>query len=651
MTTYTPDEELIDRALALADLNALRLALYQLTGDPELERVELVPVPVRGGAMTALVPSPEWRELITAKAKAVLLSDEAAVEADERIGDDALRSLMVLMGGGKELSDDEFVFHKEQFALDPFPRAAQWTDGVAPELPEGFRVGIIGAGFSGVAAGVQFEQLGIPYTIYEREEQAGGTWYRNTFPDARVDTSSFIYQYSFAKRYPWREYFAPQDDVRAYLVDVAEKFGPHDHIRFGADVVEARFDEADALWRLTFADGTADAVNVLIAATGLFATAKTPDIPGISDFRGQLLHSLHWKGDVPVEGRRIAILGNGSTGVQVFPAVVRNGAAQVTVFQRTPQWISPLERYREVVPEELGWLLQTMPYYWNWHCYAVVRATYAQQDAQVIDPEWQAGGGAISERNDKLREILTGYIRTQLADRPDLIEKVTPDYPPLARRLIIDNGWYAALLHDDVELVTDSIERVTPTGIRTADGVEREFDLIVLATGFDTEKYLWPLQVVGRDGAALDEAWQAAGDGPRAYLGMTVPGFPSFFVMYGPNSQPRAGSLVSWYEVWSQHAAQAVVTMLEAGGRSIEVRRDAYDAFQQELDAEHELLLWGNASPAGRNYYVNTAGRQQVNSPFRVEEFRSRYTRPFSEVYAVEAPARDAEPELADHVA
>lgn len=633
-----PDAAFIDRALDLADLNALRLALYQLTGDPELEHVELVAVPVRGGASTALVPAEPYRDLIKAKAKTVLLAGGAAELPPEATTDEELRRLMVLMGGGTELNDLEFVFHKEQYALNPFPRAASWTrDAGATQVPSGFRVGIIGTGFSGIAAAVQFEQLGIPYTIFEREDQAGGTWYRNTFPDARVDTSSFIYQFSFEKRYPWTEFFAPQDDVRGYLVHVAKKFGVYEHIEFGRDVEEAVFDESGNAWRLAFADGSREAVNVLVAAAGLFATAKTPDIPGIDSFEGELVHSLHWKGDIPVAGRRIAILGNGSTGVQVFPRVVKDGAAHVTVYQRTPQWISPLEGYKEAIPEELRWLLQSMPYYWNWYCYSMVRATFVQQDTQVIDPEWQANGGIVSERNDKLREILTAYIQSQLDGRPDLVAKVTPDYAPLARRLVVDNGWYRALRSDNAELVTEAIERITPTGIVSADGIEREFDLIVLATGFETEKYLWPMKVVGRNGAVLEDVWAANGDGPRAYLGMTVPGFPNLFIMYGPNSQPRAGSLVCWFEVWSQHAAQGVVTLIEEGAQRIEVKPEAFEQYQRDLDEAHKPLIWDKASPKGRNYYVNASGRQQVNSPFRIEDYRARFSRPFTEVYTLES--------------
>jgi len=625
------DEALIDRALAIADLNALRMALYQLTNDPALEPIELERVPIRGGASWAHVPASKHHAEIRAKARAMLIRGNAVEQPTSSVSDRQLRDWMEMMIGGTRLNDQEFLFHKEQYGLEKFPRAARWTTGRPAMIPEGFMVGIIGAGPNGIAAAVQLEQLGVPYVIYERGDSAGGTWRINTFPDARVDTSSFIYQFSFEKRYPWSEYFARQDEVHRYFVHVAQKFNITPKIRFNTDVTAATFEPSSNTWVLRLADGSTHRVNVLIAASGLFNKPNFPDIAGLDDYTGHLLHSTEWTHDIDVRGKRIAVVGNGSTGIQIMPGVAASGAARVSTFQRTPQWISPLERYGEAIPDETRWLLKHMPYYWNWYCYSMVRATFIQQDAQVVDPAWQARGGLIGERNDKLREIMTRYVHEQLKDRPDLIPKVLPDYPPLARRLVVDNGWYKALLRDNVELVTTEIERFTSNGIRTVDGEEREFDIIALATGFTTEKYLWPISVTGRDGAVLEDTWH--GD-PRAYLGMTVPQFPNLFIMYGPNSQSRAGSLICWFEVWSQHAAAAVVTLLERGAQHIEVKSTAFEEYNRELDAANAILVW-RLGPRGRNYYVNAKGRPQVNCPLRIEDYRARFLRPFDEAYHI----------------
>ena len=627
-----PHEAFIDKALELADLNALRLALYQVTHDSSLESMPLVSVAVRGGASWALVPAPQCRDEIRAKAKALLMAGGAEEVPAASISDAELRSLMEMMSGGQPLNDCEFVFHKEQYALHPFPRAAHWSGDEPVQIPEGFRVGIVGAGFNGIATAVQLEQLGIPYVIYEREDEAGGTWHINQYPDARVDTSSFIYQFSFEKRYPWSEYFARGAEVKAYIIHVAKKFDVFSKIRFGRRIASATFDETADIWVLRFGSGDLEpeSVNVLVAASGLFAVPKLPDIPGIDEFGGTIVHSTEWSDDIPVEKRRIAVIGNGSTGVQILPRLAADGG-EMAVFQRTPQWMSPLENYGVPIPEETRWLLNTMPYYWNWYCYSMVRATFIQQDAQVVDREWQARGGLISQRNDRLRSILTAYVEKRLDGRPDLIAKLLPDYPPLARRLVIDNGWYDALLRDNVELVTDGIETITKDGICTVDGVTRAFDTIVLATGFDTDRYLWPMRVVGRDGLVLEQVWD--GD-PRAYLGISVPKFPNLYIMYGPNSQPRAGSVVCWFEVWSQHVAQAVVCMLEARATRAEVKQAAFDAHNDAIDAAHADLVW-NLGPKGRNYYVNAKGRPQVNSPFRIEEHRAMFQRPIESVYTL----------------
>jgi len=628
------DPQFVDRALSVADLNALRLALIQLTGDPVLTDMKTELVPIRGGASWGRAVKAEHHDDLKARAKKVLEGFSDHPDGSQDMPDSELRRLFEIFGE-RTMTDEEFAFHKEQFALDMYPRAAKWSRAVRP-IPDNFRVGIIGAGFSGIACAVQCELLQIPYTIFERRDDLGGTWHINTFPDARVDTSSFIYQFSFEKRYPWSEYFASQPEVKKYLEHVARQHGVYEHIIFGVDVQAADFDEDRDIWRLRFGNERPEEhVDVLVACTGLFNRPSYPQIRGVAEFSGLGVHSTEWTDAIAVQGKRIAVIGNGSTGVQLMPRLAAEGA-DVTVFQRTPQWISPLEKYRESIPAETRWLLDTMPYYWNWFCYSFVVATFAQQDAQEIDTQWQLQGGLISERNDKLREILTKYVETQVSSRPDLIDVLTPDYPPLARRLVIDNGWYEALGCDNVALVTDPILELTSSGIRTSDGEHREFDIIVYATGFETEKFLWPMTITGRGGRTLEDEWRH--DGPRAYLGISVPGFPNLFIMYGPNSQPRAGSLVSWLEVWSQHAAQAVVTMLEAGASRVEVNQDAFESFNCDLEAAHSNLIW-HMGPAGRNYYINSYGRQQVASPFRIEDYRSRFHRPLDQTYNFSANA------------
>ena len=611
------DRSKVEEAVAQANPSVLRMALFQATGDPELAAMRVNQVPLRGGAFYGFIVDPVHEEDIRRKAVDFLVSGAAA---DATVPDDhSLRRMMSLMTG-TELTEAEFRLGREELAFDDFPREAVWH-GDKPQIPEGFRVAIIGAGASGVAAAVQFERLGIPYTVYERQSEIGGTWHLNQYPEARVDTSSFLYQFKFVKNYPWPEYFASQAEVKRYLVHVADTFGVTPNIEFDTALERAEFDEAAGAWNLELqrSDGTVERVraNAVVSAAGQFSTPRRPDIPGVHDYAGDFFHTTAWDQSFDPTGKTIAVIGNGSTGVQLMPHLASK-AARLHVFQRTPQWISPMEGYRELITPEIRWLFDHVPFYWNWYCYHTQVTTSGMQLAQEYDPQWQAEGGRISARNDGLRQNLTQYIHDKLGARPDLIEKVLPDYAPLARRLVVDNGWYDALLRDNVELVTTGIERFTENAIITGDGREIEVDAVAFAGGFDVGKYLFPTEYVGRGGTTMEEAWSA--DGPRAYLGMTVPSFPNLFIFYGPNSQARSGAFLSWIEIWSRYAAQAVVHLLEGGHRWMDVRRDVFDEYQRGIDKAHDGLIWLNEAPADRNYYVSH-GRQIVNWPWRNEHY------------------------------
>jgi 4-hydroxyacetophenone monooxygenase len=618
-STDRPDENAVRAALGSANMNVLRMALYQATRDPALAAMKVEPVPLRGGAFIGYTLAAEHHAEVAEKALRFLL-DRPDPDSLPRPDPDEVRAMMGLLTG-ERLTDRAYRFGREELALDDFPREARWTAS-RPAAAADHTVVIIGAGASGISAGIQFERLGIPYTIIERQDGIGGTWHLNHYPDARVDTSSYLYQFKFEKNYPWPEYFASQAEVKRYLEHVARKHGVYDKIQFNQMVTSARFAEDRCRWRLeaSSADGGTRVLeaSVVISAAGMFSTPKLPEIPGIEEFEGRLFHSTAWDDSYTAEGDRVAVIGNGSTGVQIMPRLART-AARMYAFQRTPQWISPMEGYRETITPEVRWLLDNMPFYWNWFCYSAQVTSSTMQGAQVYDPKWRKAHGGISERNDGLRRMLTDYIREKVGHDPELFAKCLPDYAPLARRLVVDNGWYDALLRDNVELVTSGIDRITPRGIRTADGVERELDAIVFASGFEVTKYLWPTEYVGRGGVRMEDLWEK--DGPRAYLGLTVPGFPNLFIFYGPNSQPRAGAFLSWVEIWARYSAQAVVAMIESGGRSLEVRQQVFDDYNARLDEATKKLIWEKEGPAGKNYYVNRFGRQNVNLPWDNDEY------------------------------
>jgi 4-hydroxyacetophenone monooxygenase len=623
------EESFVRRAVEQADLNALRMALYQATHDPAVAAIRTDRIVVRGGAGTQVTVAEEHRERL--KELAVRYLMDGAATAVRRVPDDAETGQLIEMAESQPVSEDLLEMRRSLLCFEDFPFRAEWS-GARPALPDGFEVVIIGAGFSGIVMGVQLELLDIPYTILERRSETGGVWSINTYPDVRVDTLSSTYEFGFEKNYPWTEYFARQPEVRDYLEHIAKKYGVFEHIRFEHDVKVASFDEATSRWHLRIATGDDQelrlAPNIVVSAAGLFATPRKLDIDGAAEFQGESLHTTEWGADSTARGKRVAVIGNGSTGVQLLSRIAAE-AEQVHVFQRTPQWISPRERYGEPITPEARWLLDTMPYYWNWNRYIGVMPLFDARELLVPDDEWRAEGGHINERSDKIREGLVGYLKMQVGDRPDLVGKLVPDYAPIARRPVVDNNWYATLTRDHVELVTTPIDRIGEHGIVTEDGQEREIDLIVAAIGFQTGRYLWPTEYRGTDGVGLEDVWNE--EGAKAYLSMTVPGFPNLFMLYGPNSQPVSGGagLVTWFEIWSRYIAQSIVAVIEGGHSRMEVRKAVYDDYNKRLDEEASKLIYiVDAGSRERNYYVNEWGRLQVNIPWEAEDFYRMCARP-----------------------
>ncbi|MCF2530973.1 NAD(P)-binding domain-containing protein [Yinghuangia soli] len=611
----TVDRAFIRRAVELADLDAVRVALYQHTGDPE---AAALPRAVR--------LTEQERELLVGKA-VDWLAAHAGPGMPEEPPEQELRALMA-MATGEDMTDLEFEARRDIAAFKPYPWYVDWT-GERPVLPEGFKAVVVGSGFNGLAMGVQFERLGIPYVVLDRRPEPGGTWSINRYPGIRVDTASITYEFSFEKNHPWTEYFAQGAEVRAYLEQMAKKYGVLANTRFGTTMTRAVFDEARNVWVLdvTTPEGTETLeANILVNAVGTFANPKIPEFEGRDGFRGLIVHPSRWPDDLDLTGKRVAVIGNGSTGVQLLAPIAEH-AARVHVFQRTPQWISPREKYGAAIEPETRWLLDNFPGYWNWARYTSVASLFGTHGFLIPDEEWQAGGGTFNAMNDKLRDDLTAYITAQTGGRQDLVDRLVPDYAPFSRRPVVDNGWYRSLTRDNVELVTDSITRLTETGIETPDGTVREVDVIIAATGFEVAKYLWPAAYAGKDGIDIHDFWSA--DGARAYLGMMVPEFPNMFMLYGPNSQPLSGgtSLPMWYVIWASYVGQLTVRMLEDGASRVEVTPAAYERYNKALDAEaSRLLLLQDYGAPEKNYYVNKSGRLQVNAPWYGPDFHRMCT-------------------------
>jgi 4-hydroxyacetophenone monooxygenase len=614
------DDETARRALDMANLNALRIALYQATGDEDLARMAVIREPFWAGAYEVVTLAPEHHDALRSKALAFLRSGQPS--RLERPDPGQLRALMDLFVGAA-VNDFIFDLGREEVNFDDFPRGVEWSRPVPDEVKAGFHVGIVGAGVSGLVTAIQLDRLGIPWTIIERNPDVGGTWWTNDYPDARVDIPSHHYQLSVTKKYPWKHWFATQPELLEYIRHIADTYDLRRNIRFSTDLSHAQWNGESHSWRLELAgrDGSREMmeVNALVSAAGLFNAPNMPDIPGIDSFEGKIFHTTNWDHSFDYSGKRVGIIGVGSTGAQLMPRVAKD-ASHVSVFQRSPNWVAKMEGYRAEVPADLQWLFQHFPHYWNWYVFATFHTLFADNGSlQAVDEEWRASGGQINRKNDMLRENICAMIEDEFSDDHDFIKKITPTWPPFAKRLVVDNGWFDALKQPHVSLVTDGIDQITPSGILTRDGVKHALDLIVIAGGFKAERYLWPVKYVGRNGVRLEDAWGK--DGARAHLGITLPDFPNMFIIYGPNMQARAGGLFSWLEIWARYSVQGIVALLESGASAIECRRESFDAFNTQLDAAQHKCIWGIDSL--KSYYVNEHGRQVVNSPFLPSEVYS----------------------------
>lgn len=613
------DEAFIRRAFDHANLNVLRIALFQHTGDPELAAMKVIKHSRAGSPFLFSILSPEDDERVRQKALAYLLSNAATAM---RKPDRAEAGYLMELFTGDSLRPSERDFGWEELAFEGFPRAAAWTHRPSPEVIANYNVTIIGAGFSGLIAAIQLEALGISYQIIERQTGLGGTWFLNDYPDARVDITSFLYQFKFEKTYPWKSYFATQAELRDYVDYIVDKYRLRDRISLGTKVTHAEWSAAEAKWivQIEKPDGTPETLrsNFVISASGLFSTPKLPDIPGIGDFKGEMFHSTAWNHGYDYSGKRVAVVGTGSTGSQLVHGVAEK-AESLTIFQRTPNWVTGIPGYRNRVEPEKRWLLDNMPGYAQWYSYSHHISQLQMQAFHRIDRDWQAKGGLINEKNDQLREGLKSFIRKQVGDRDDLYEKLVPDFAPISRRLVVDNGFYRTLVRPNVTLETSGIDRFTATGIIDNQGVERSFDLVVLCAGFKVSQYLWPVDYVGRDGIRLQDNW--APDGARAHMTMTMPGFPNFFMLYGPNAGVRAGSFHTWVEIFSRYICNLITHVIESGNRTVEVTREAYQSYNDRLDTEMREMLWEEEKGGGGSYYVNEFGRSGVNMPWTLQAF------------------------------
>ena len=614
----TAGDEAMRKALDDAFLPALLPALAQATGDFSLLQEDLRPSSMLPGVPQggmSLEQQAAARTLAFAALQA--LRDGAATGAPRPIEDD-VRRIGAWMTASP-VSDDYVPLLVEELAPQgQDPRAPAWhANGKTP-----FLVAIIGAGMSGILAGIRLKQAGVPFVIIEKNADVGGTWLENTYPGARVDVASAFYSYSFAQKIDWPQSFSTQDALLDYFRGCADEYGVREHIRFATEVQSAAFDDERCAWslRLQTPDGCEETIEAqaVISAVGQLNRPKMPDIACMTTFEGPSFHSARWDHSVDLHGKRVAVIGTGASAAQ-FITVIAKEVAQLDIFQRTPNWFFPVANYHEETPAGLQWLFLHVPHYMHWYRFWLFWITTdGLLPAAVVDEGWEHQDRSVSEANDQLRTILTMYIQAQFADRPDLLAKVLPTYPPAAKRVVLDNGiWAETLKREHVGLITEGIKEITPRGVLTADGEEHAVDVIIYGTGFQASRFLPPMQVAGRHGIDLNEQWDG---NARAYMGITVPNFPNFFMLYGPNTNLVVnGSIIHFSECQVQYVLGCLRMLIVDGHNAMQCKQDVHDAYNQRIDEANLLRAWGASSV--NSWYKNDKGRVSQNWPFNLIEY------------------------------
>jgi cation diffusion facilitator CzcD-associated flavoprotein CzcO len=473
--------------------------------------------------------------------------------------------------------------------------------------PRELRFAIIGAGMAGILSGIRLQEAGLTdFTIYEKADRFGGTWRENTYPGLACDVPSHLYSYSFAPNPEWSHRFSPGDEIRAYFERVAADHGLAEHARFGEGVVRCEF--VDGRWLVETTTGRHDAVDVVIAATGVLHHPNLPQLAGLEDFEGALFHSARWDHAVPIDGRRVGIVGTGSSAVQIVGAIV-DRTAKLSLFQRSAQWIMPQENpsYSEAELAEFRRNPELVD-----QLHADMALLFSAFSNGLVD--------ANSPQMKVIEDACLANLEQNVRD-PLLREKLRPNYKAACKRLVMSGDFYRAIQQPQAEVVTEAIERVEAKGARTRDGRLHELDVLVLATGFHVDRFLRPIRVVGSNGLELDAVWEKR---PSAYLSISIPGFPNFFMLNGPNGPVGNFSLIEVAELQMGYVLQVLDAVRAGRCDEAAPSAEAMARFDAERRAAAAKTIWNSGC---KSWYLDQDGLPTA-WPWTFDRFREEMAKP-----------------------
>lgn len=472
---------------------------------------------------------------------------------------------------------------------------------------------VVGAGMAGVLSGVKLLEAGLTdFTIYEKADRIGGTWRENTYPGVACDVPSHLYRYSFAPSAEWSHVFSPGNEILAYLEDVADHHGVTKYIEFGAEIDTLEF--RSGRWHLETTDGRRDEADFVIAATGVLHHPSYPDIAGLETFEGTMFHTARWDHDIPLEGKRVGIIGTGSTAVQVVSALVET-VGELHLFQRTPQWVLPMDN--PAIEETEKERYRANP---------AIMADVQRELAQSFEQNFAS---AVVDRNSPTLVMLERMCRANLENNvtdPELLAKLLPDYRAACKRLIISPDFYQKIQHQNARVITEGIDSIEAKGVRTKDGELHELDVLVLATGFRVDQFMRPIQVRGRSGIALEEVWAKR---PSAYLAISIPEFPNLFMLNGPNGPVGNFSLIDVAELQFNYIMQLVDIVRGGRCHEISASHEASERFEADRVEATKNTVWVTGC---KSWYLDDRGVPAA-WPWGFDRFRAEMAHPKPDDY------------------
>jgi len=483
---------------------------------------------------------------------------------------------------------------------------------LAPEAKAQFHVTICGSGVHGVSVALRCQRAGIPYTVLERDTDISGTWHQNSYPGVRCDTPSITYSFSSDPNPNWKKYFADGREVKEYIKRMCDRYGITKNCVTEANVESATWDEAASMWEITYTkDGSLQTLrsNVYVGAVGQLSNPKIPKIPGQETFQGQACHTARFIPGLDFAGKNVVVMGTGATAMGICPEI-QKVAKHLTIFQGTPQWYVDIPNHKKVITEKEQWCMRHVPFYERWYRFQTLRHI-VDFYADVL----RAG----SDANNELRAALTEYIKGKVNNDPDLVEKMVPQHPPICTRMLVDNNWCTMMLEDNVTLVKGRAKEVRPAEVIGQGGEVAPADIIIYATGFQSTRFCTAsLRVLGRGGMALEEDW---GSEPTAYLGMTRPNFPNFFMTYGPNTNVSSGGSIIWCaETAGRYIGQCITAMVRDGYKEMSVKPTVHDKYNEMITRELKWTAWDDKGCMSW-YKSGNAGKVTNNLPMGLEEF------------------------------